>query len=72
MSSGHKPLEEIVRELPPDSQAKVREFVDSLLEESNRRGNKKLRQNWAGALSDYGKQYTSVQLQKKALEWRGD
>jgi hypothetical protein len=33
---------------------------------------RKLRQNWAGGLSDYGSQYTSLELQKKALEWRGD
>jgi hypothetical protein len=30
----------------------------------------KLTQNWAKALQDYKKQYTSVELQKKALEWR--
>jgi hypothetical protein len=32
----------------------------------------KLSQNWAGTLSDYRDQYTSLELQKKALEWRGD
>ncbi|HEY6231115.1 MAG TPA: hypothetical protein VIW64_07620 [Pyrinomonadaceae bacterium] len=33
---------------------------------------RKLKQNWAGGLSDYRGQYTSLELQKKALEWRGD
>lgn len=33
---------------------------------------RKLTQNWAGGLSDYSSQYTSLELQKKALEWRGD
>ena len=70
MSSDRKPLEEIVKRLPPDSQAKVRDFVDSLLEKSNSKANKKLKQNWAGGLSDYRDQYTSLELQKKALEWR--
>lgn len=33
---------------------------------------KPLRQDWAGALREYRDQYTAVDLQKKALEWRGD
>jgi len=60
-----------VSELPPESQAKVRAFVESLQEPSNGRP-KPLQQNWAGALSDYREKYTSLELQKKALEWRGD
>jgi hypothetical protein len=31
-----------------------------------------LRQNWAGGLKDYANQSTSLELQQKALEWRGD
>jgi len=72
MSSDQKSLEEIVRELPPDLQAKVRQFLESLLPTSNQHARKKLKQNWAGALRDYREQYTSLELQKKALEWRGD
>lgn len=71
MSSDQRSLEEIVRDLPPDSQEKVRQFVESLQEPNNGRA-RKLEQNWAGALSDYREKYTSLQLQKKALEWRGD
>ena len=70
MSSDQRSLEEIVRELPPDAQDKVRQFVESLQEPNNGRA-KKLEQN-AGALSDYREKYTSLELQKKALEWRGD
>jgi hypothetical protein len=33
---------------------------------------KKLRQDWAGALRDFRDQYTSLELQKKSLDWRGD
>jgi DNA-directed RNA polymerase specialized sigma24 family protein len=61
-SSGHRHREEVAfdnldNRMPPDSAAKpVR----------------KLKQNWAGGLSDYSSQYTSLELQKKALEWRGD
>jgi hypothetical protein len=38
--------------------------------ERNKKKKTKLSQNWAGALSDYRNQYTSLELQKKALEWR--
>jgi hypothetical protein len=31
-----------------------------------------LRLNWAGGLKDYANQSTSLELQQKALEWRGD
>jgi hypothetical protein len=70
MSSDQRSLEEIVRELPPDSQAKVRQFIETLLERTNDRANTKLKQNWAGALSDYREKYTSLELQKKSVEWR--
>ena len=48
------------------------DFVDFLLEKPVRQSGKKLRQDWAGALKDFRGQYTSMELQKKALEWRGD
>lgn len=72
MSRQLKPLDELVRELPPESQAEVRTLVESLLEKRKRKSSGKLRQNWAGALSDYREQYSSLELQKKALDWRGD
>jgi hypothetical protein len=72
MSTQWKPLEELVRELPADSQAEVRDFVEFLLEKQKRKPAQKLRQNWAGALVDYSGEYTSLDLQKKALDWRGD
>jgi len=31
-----------------------------------------LRLTWAGGLKDYADQYTSLELQQKVLEWRGD
>ena len=33
---------------------------------------RKLKGDWGGALADLGQQYTSVELQHKALEWWGD
>lgn len=72
MSSDQKSLEDILRDLPPELQARVRRFAETLLQTTNRQPRKKLKQNWAGALRDYREQYSSLELQKKALEWRGD
>lgn len=72
MSTQSKPLDELVRELPPASQAEVEDFAASLLRKRNGKSAGKLRQNWAGALSDFRQEYTSLELQKKSLDWRGD
>jgi len=72
MSVQFKSIDELVKELPPESQAEVRDFVEFLLEKKKRKSAAKLRQTWAGALSDYRDEYTSLELQEKALEWRGD
>lgn len=63
---------EKIRNLPPDKQQEVLDFIEFLLEKQSRKYGRRLRQDWAGALSDYREQYTSLELQKKALEWRGD
>jgi hypothetical protein len=66
-------LEELLGRLPEDIRVEVRDFVEFLL--SKRRpveGGRKLSQKWAGVLKDYRDKYTSLDLQKKALDWRGD
>jgi len=72
MNVSTKPLPELIEELPLSAQAEVRDFVEFLLTKKRRKRGKTLRQDWAGGLSDYREQYTSVELQHKALEWRGD
>ncbi len=67
-----KTLEELVRELPPDMQEEVREFAQYLLEKRTKGKKRFLAQTWAGGLKEFRAQYTSLELQKKALEWRGD
>jgi len=67
-----KTLEELVKELPPELRREVEDFVQFLLEKRARKRGRTLRQDWAGALRDYRDQYTSLELQRKALEWRGD
>jgi hypothetical protein len=61
-----------IENLLPDSQTKVRDFTGLLVEKRKRKPAGNLRQNWAGALSDYREEYTSLGLQKKALDWRDD
>ncbi|MBE7500338.1 MAG: hypothetical protein HS113_08530 [Verrucomicrobiales bacterium] len=35
-------------------------------------GGRRLKADWGGALADLGQQYSSVELQHKAMEWWGD
>jgi hypothetical protein len=72
MSESTKPLVELIENLPPEIEEEVKDFVEFLLERRVRKPGKKLRQDWAGALKDYRAQYTSLELQKRASEWRGD
>ena len=72
VSTMTKPLKELVQELPPDMRVEVRHFIEFLLTKRVRRAKGKLRQDWAGALRDYRQQYTSLELQRQALTWRGE
>lgn len=68
MSTTGKSLPELVKELPPDAQMMVRDFVEFLLMKYGRKSGQKLRQDWTGILRDYRDQYTALELQQKALE----
>ena len=63
-------IEEMIKELPPDLYQEVENFIQSLIDKRTKKPATKLRQDWAGALEDYRDKYTSLELQKKALEWR--
>ncbi len=63
---------DLIKKLPPDLQREVEQFVEFLSSKQGRKKGRKLRQDWAGALKEYRDRYTSLELQKKALEWRGD
>jgi len=65
-------IEEIIKKLPPEFQKEVEDFIQFLLEKHKKKTGKKLKQEWAGALKKYRKQFTSLELQKKSLEWRED
>lgn len=65
-------LEELIKQLPPDLKQEVRDFIEFLIEKRSRKKERKLRLDWAGGLREYRDQFTSLELQKKALEWWGD
>ena len=62
-------IEEMVKNLPPDLYQEVEDFIQFLINKRMQKPARKLRQDWAGALKDYRDKYTSLELQKKALEW---
>ena len=65
-------IEDIAKNLPPDLQIQVRNFMVHLLEKRNHKRRSILRQDWAGTLMSARTTYTSLELQKKALEWRNE
>lgn len=65
-------IEEMAKKLPPDLRIQVLNFMEFLLERKKQNRRTTMRQDWAGALRDVRSEYTSLDLQKKALEWRGD
>lgn len=67
-----KTLEELIKELPPHLQEEVRDFAQFLADTKVHPKRKYLRMDWAGGLREYRDQFTSLQLQKKALEWWDD
>lgn len=65
-------LEDLVQRLPPPQRNEVRDFVLFLLEKRSGKSAHPVRQGWAGGLADLKDQFTALELQKKALDWRGD
>lgn len=63
------PLEKMIKDLPPDLRQEVYEFVQSLLKKRAAKPKRKFKLDWAGGLSKYRDQYTSLELQKKAMDW---
>lgn len=65
-------VKDLIDQLPPDLQQEVQDFIEFLLQKRTSRKQKKLRMTWAGALQDFKEEFTSMQLQKKSLDWWGD
>ncbi len=54
------------------SELRNRDVEIIVLPVGKKKKGKKLSQNWANALEDCREEYTALELQKKALEWRGE
>jgi len=65
-------IEEAVQQLPLELRQEALDFIHFLVEKNRKRTGKKLTLSWAGGLREYRNDYTSLDLQKKALEWWGD
>ena len=62
---------EKIRELPPELQEEVINFIDFLrAKESSKRKEKKPNLEWIGGLKAYRDQFRALELQKKASDWR--
>ena len=62
---------EKIRELPPELQEEVINFIDFLrTKESSKREKKKPNLKWIGGLKAYREQFTALELEKKASDWR--
>ena len=69
----YKSIEDKINQLPPNLIPELEDYVDYLLSKRKpNRKRRKLKQNWAGALKEYSKKYTSIELQKLALKWRSE
>jgi len=72
----HRALRIKAAEMGTTLSALVNEAVRRTLEdpggESGEQPRSRLKLDWAGGLREYRDKYTSLELQKKALEWWGD
>jgi len=67
-----KSIEEKIKELPPELQQEVEDFVEFLIEKRAGKPKGRLKLDWRGALRDLRDQYTSVELQHEILgRWDG-
>ena len=63
-------IDERIKELPPELQQEVEDFVEFLLEKRMKKSRGKPNFQWAGALKDLRDQFTSVELQHELKKWR--
>jgi len=65
-------LEKLMQKLSPDLKKEVIDYAKKLASKNDKSRPKKLKLDWIGGLKEYRDKYTSLELQKKALEWWGD
>lgn len=66
-----KGIKTMLDKLPIDLKKEVLDYIEFLLQKYRKKPkNGKFKFDWEGGLSNLKKEYTSVQLQHKAMEWR--
>jgi hypothetical protein len=63
-----KDLEKKISQLSPQLIDQLEQYIDFLVSKKDEDGSGNLKQDWAGKLKD--QKYTSIELQKKSLNWR--
>ena len=61
---------EKLKQLPPECHKEVIHFIDVLLTKKVSKRKKKPKLDWIGGLEEYRDQYTTLELQRKSLDWR--
>ena len=72
MSEPTKTLEEMVREVPSEYRAQLRDYVESSLARRSLEPPGKPQFSWAGALEGLRDRSTFVELQHRIARWRSD
>jgi uncharacterized protein (DUF433 family) len=72
LESKETEIEIRVRKLPENLKRRVLDYIEFLLEkhQGKRIGKREFKFDWEGGLSDMKDEFTSVELQHKAAEWR--
>lgn len=65
-----KTIVQQIQDFPPYLLEELSTYVAYLSSKRKTNKERKFRLNWAGAIESEKGNYTSVELQKKALEWR--
>jgi hypothetical protein len=63
-----KEIETKIHKLSPELISELDRYLDFLINKRVSNKRKRLKQDWAGALKDVN--FSSIELQKKALDWR--
>jgi hypothetical protein len=65
-----KQIVQQIHEFPPYLLEELSVYIEFLASKRKVKKERKFRLNWVGALEAENKNYTSLELQKKALDWR--
>jgi len=72
MAAQYRSVDVAIRDFSPGMKQEVIDFVEFLKIKKKRKKSRKLRQNWAGGLKKFNTKFTSLELQKKSLNWRSE